>query len=165
LLANLVVNAKSNISDPLPTNVQVQGHLWGDNTSKFATGHSNHYTRVLAADTLWIEAQHENLTKSMVHFMSKTADARSLVIAGFHSGRTKVAHFFEVVPKFGLEIDTIFEIDMDGKRRHWDPQRPGTISDNKYWVVAALLKWSEDKLRRGSHEPVPCLMKQRVTTV
>jgi nicotinamide N-methyltransferase len=94
----------------------------------------------LAADTLWLEGQHVNLLKSMDHFLADNADARVLIIAGFHTGRPKVLAFFEIVPTIGFMVESIVEINALGGRRAWDPHREEDKTQVKRWVVAAVLK-------------------------
>lgn len=70
------------------------------------------------------------------------------VVAGFHTGRTIVAGFFETVVENGFEIERIFERDLvcqgvDGRegRREWDPVREGEGPENRRrWCVVAVLK-------------------------
>lgn len=88
--------------------------------------------------------EHENLARSMVHFLSDSPDARVFVIAGFHTGRAKVAPFFEeVVPEVGLEVEEIYEMDAEGKRRAWAKERDGgreDVGERKKWCVLARLR-------------------------
>lgn len=88
--------------------------------------------------------EHDNLAKSMLHFSADTPDARILCIAGFHTGRAKLAPFFEeVVPRHGLEIEDIYEMDADGRRRPWAKERDGgteNIGERKKWLVLARLR-------------------------
>ena len=70
------------------------------------------------------------------------------VVAGFHTGRAIVAGFFETAVNNGLEIERIYERDLnsgteDGKevRRDWVPEREGEGPENrKRWCVVALLR-------------------------
>jgi hypothetical protein len=88
--------------------------------------------------------EHESLAKSMLHFLAETPEARILCIAGFHTGRAKVAPFFEeVVPQQGLEVEEIYEMDADGKRRPWAKERDGgteNIGERKKWLVLARIR-------------------------
>lgn len=88
--------------------------------------------------------EHENLAESMLHFLSDVPDARILCIAGFHTGRAKVAPFFEeVVPQQGLEVEEVFEMDADGRRRPWSRERDGgteNIGERKKWLVLAQIR-------------------------
>jgi nicotinamide N-methyltransferase len=122
--------------------VTVEGHRWGDFATSFAAAHQGHYTRVLAADTLWLICEQDSLARSMTYFLSKDPSARILVIAGFHTGRAKMAAFFEkAVPENGLEMENIFEIDATGRQRIWHPQAPEeAIGERKKWLVVARLK-------------------------
>jgi hypothetical protein len=81
----------------------------------------------------------------MAYFLSEDAGARVLVIAGFHTGRSKVASFFDGIGRVGLEIDTIWETDSNGgERRAWDPNRVQGPGEDKRWLVVAALKRKGD---------------------
>jgi hypothetical protein len=88
--------------------------------------------------------EHESLAKSMLHFLADSPEARVLCIAGFHTGRAKLAPFFEeVVPQQGLAVDEIYEMNADGERRAWAKERDGgreDIGERKKWLVVARLK-------------------------
>lgn len=88
--------------------------------------------------------EHENLAKSMLHFLADTADACIYCIAGFHTGRAKVAPFFEeVVPAQGLRVEEIYEMDADGKRRPWAKERDGgqeDMGERKKWLIVSRLR-------------------------
>src|SRR5690606_9939142 len=105
---------KTNVSKNLPTDlksrVQIQGHQWGELDTPFAITNAHKFTRILAADCYWMPWEHENLARSMLHFLSHSPEARILCLAGFHTGRAKLSPFFEdVVPSSGLEIEEIFD--------------------------------------------------------
>jgi hypothetical protein len=140
LLDTLRQNAYKNIGKPLPAHIRVEPHLWGDFSTSFATDNARRYTRILAADTLWLTSQHMNLAMSMAHFLADDPRARVLLIAGFHTGRPKVAKFFDIIGDAGLEIDNIWEMDSKGERREWDPERPMGPGEGKKWLVIAALK-------------------------
>lgn len=144
ILEAIKTNVAKNVAESMRPRVAVQGHLWGDTTSEFAAAHAHKYTRVLAADCLWMLGEHENLAKSMLHFLADTPDARVLCIAGFHTGRAKVVPFFEeVAPQQGLEVEDIYEMDADGARRPWATERDGgreDIGERKKWLVVARLR-------------------------
>jgi nicotinamide N-methyltransferase len=126
----------------LKSKVTVEPHKWGDLSNPFAISKKDHYTRIIAADTLWMSMQHTNLAQSMLHFLSPDPEARILVIAGFHTGRARMAPFFdETVEEVGLVVEEIFEMDANGKRREWRPNEPEEmIGDRKKWLVVARLK-------------------------
>jgi hypothetical protein len=51
--------------------------------------------------------------------------------------------FVEMVPNSGLEIEEIFEMDAEGKRRAWAEQRDGgreDIGERKKWLAIARLR-------------------------
>jgi hypothetical protein len=144
ILKTIKTNVTKNVPAAIQQTVTVQGHLWGSTSTSFETEHAHSYTRILAADCLWMPWEHENLAKSMLHFLSDSPDARVLCIAGFHTGRAKVAPFFEeVVPQQGLAVEDIFEMKADGQRRPWAKERDGgreDIGERKKWLVVARLK-------------------------
>ncbi|KAF3040727.1 hypothetical protein E8E12_008036 [Didymella heteroderae] len=144
ILEAIKANVTRNVKQPLQSRVSVEGHLWGDISSDFSVANIHKYTRVLAADCLWMLGEHENLAKSMLHFLAETPDARVLCIAGFHTGRAKLVPFFEdVVPQEGLEVEEMYEMDADGVRRPWARERDGgreNIGERKKWLVIARLR-------------------------
>jgi nicotinamide N-methyltransferase len=144
ILDTLATNVSRNIPTDLKAHVTVEGHMWGDLTTPFAISHKEYYDRILAADTLWLPGQHLNLANSMLHFLSRDREARIFVIAGFHTGRAKMASFFdETVPEAGLEIEEIWEMDAEGRRRMWGGARDEVgekVGERKKWLVIARLR-------------------------
>ena len=144
LLANITRNVEKNVPESLRSCLSVQGHEWGTLDSTFSKANAGRFTRILAADCLWMPHEHHNLARSMLHFLSPSPDARVFVIAGFHTGRAKLAPFFEeVVGEEGLEIEDIYEMDADGKRRRWQVERDGGTEDHgerKKWLVVSRLR-------------------------
>ncbi|TLD36914.1 hypothetical protein E2P81_ATG02696 [Venturia nashicola] len=142
IIQTLTENVAKNVPTYLNPHVSVEPHKWGELDTPFALSHQSYYTRILAADTLWMSMQHTNLAKSMLHFLSQDQDARIFVIAGFHTGRARMAPFFEeTVEEEGLEIEDIFEMDANGIRREWKPAAPEEMSgERKKWLVIARLK-------------------------
>ena len=77
----------------------------------------------------------------MAHFLSREPHARVWVIAGFHTGRAKVAGFFEGLGVEGLEVEDLWERDVDGCEREWVTEREGEdVTGRKRWVVVAILR-------------------------
>jgi hypothetical protein len=78
----------------------------------------------------------------MQYFLAPAPSARILVIAGFHTGRAKLAAFFEnAVPNSALEVEEIFELDADGRRRVWQAHAAEeAVGERKKWLVVAKLK-------------------------
>lgn len=144
ILAAIKKNVANNVPAALQPNVTVEGHTWGSTGSPFECSHAHHYTRILAADCLWMPWEHENLAKSMLHFLADVPEARVLCIAGFHTGRAKIAPFFEeVIAQQGLQVEDIFEMDADGRRRPWAVERDGgteNIGERKKWLVLARIR-------------------------
>ncbi|KAJ4304806.1 hypothetical protein N0V90_000334 [Kalmusia sp. IMI 367209] len=144
ILETITANVSENLPLELRATTAVHGHQWGDFSSEFADAHAHRYTRILAADCLWMPYEHENLARSMLYFLSESPEARVYVIAGFHTGRAKLAPFFEeVVPEAGLEIEDIYEMNAEGKRRAWSKERDGgreDVGERKKWLVLARLR-------------------------
>ncbi|CAI6333227.1 unnamed protein product [Periconia digitata] len=143
ILSTLEANVKKNIPTSLQSKISVHGHQWGDLSSPFATANAGRFTRIFAADCLWMPHEHTSLARSMLHFLSDEPSSRVYVVAGFHTGRAKMAPFFDVVEEVGLEIEDIFEMDAEGRRRAWAKEREGgreDVTGRKKWLVVARLK-------------------------
>jgi hypothetical protein len=144
IIDTLKANVAKNVPETLRSHVTVEGHMWGSTVTPFETAHAHGYTRIVAADCLWMPGEHENLAKSMLHFLSDSPDARVLCIAGFHTGRAKVAPFFEeVIAEQGLAVEEVYEMKADGERRAWAKERDNgreDIGERKKWLVVARLK-------------------------
>ncbi|EAW11507.1 putative nicotinamide N-methyltransferase [Aspergillus clavatus NRRL 1] len=143
-------NMSHNIPKTISTDVSIEPHEWGVLDDPFALQNKGAFTRIIAADCYWMPSQHENLVRTMLWFLAP--GGRVWVVAGFHTGRTIVAGFFETAVKNGLEIERIHERDLnstteDGKevRREWMPVREGEAPENrKRWCVVALLKRAQE---------------------
>ncbi|KAI9720819.1 MAG: hypothetical protein M1812_002658 [Candelaria pacifica] len=141
ILSNISTNISKNIPSALQSHVSVQSHEWGSVTDLFSTGSRGAFTRILAADCLWMPWQHRNLVLSMLHFLSEDEHARVYVVAGFHTGRAKVAAFFDVVIEEGLVVEMVKERDAEGGEREWVKERGGEgITERKRWLVVAVLR-------------------------
>lgn len=79
----------------------------------------------------------------MLHFLTLDGNGRIFAIAGFHTGRAKLASFFDEALEGGLEIEKMYEENADGLRRPWLKERDGGFEDHnerKKWLVIAMLK-------------------------
>lgn len=122
---------------------RIEGHEWGNFETSFAIANKCHFSRVIAADCFWMIEQHVSLVKSMLHFLSLRPDATVFAIAGFHTGRAKLAAFFDVAIQEGLRIEEIYEENNEGQRRQWLSKRDGGLEDHterKKWLALARLK-------------------------
>ena len=130
-------------AESIYSSMTVHGHKWGDLTDPLSYSHTEYFTRIVAADCLWMVGEHENLVKSMLHFLSRDANAQVWVIAGFHTGRANLVSFFDTAVEQGLEISSIYERDVDGRERDWKRERDGgreDVTGRKRWLVIAILK-------------------------
>ncbi|EWC43440.1 hypothetical protein DRE_07581 [Drechslerella stenobrocha 248] len=143
ILANITANISLNetllSSSRAPS---VHGHTWGNLNDHVAQEYPAYFTRVIAADTLWMDWEHENLVSSIRHFL-KDSDptAQAVVVAGLHTGRRKVANFWEVAVSSGLSIESIKERDVDGVEREYLPDRGiEDATERKRWLIIGILK-------------------------
>lgn len=142
VLANIKRNAVKAIPASLRSNWSVQGHEWGV-FDQVALPQKHQFCRILAADCYWMPSEHLNLIRSMLHFLSLDTSARVFAVAGFHTGRAKLAAFFDCAVEEGLEIEEIYEEDDKGLKRDWAKERDGGREDHtvrKKWLVVARLK-------------------------
>jgi predicted nicotinamide N-methyase len=163
--------------------ISVFGYTWGTTTfynpatyGKPAHDQPVSFDRIILADCLWMPSQHVNLVKTILHYLETSrSDSCALVVAGFHTGRGIVRHFFQVATgeytdasgaeqgakntEEGRKISVdrtemvelekvqgrlraveMFEIDVDGRRRPWEPVREGESKHTaKRWCVVAVL--------------------------
>lgn len=140
ILDNLENNVERNVPAHLREHgkVIVQGHDWGALFSRFAVTYAQRFTRILCADCLWMDFAHRSLALSMLHFLSLTEDSRVWVLAGFHTGRIKVASFLDIAIQVGLEVENVWEQDADGNERDWDRAREDT--ERNRWMMICVLK-------------------------
>ncbi|KAM0237265.1 hypothetical protein ACHAPO_004611 [Fusarium lateritium] len=126
-----------------PSGVSVYGHSWGELDDPFSVTGEHAFDRIIAADCLWMPWQHNNLHRSISHFLKRTPEARCWVVAGFHTGRQKMSGFYDAVAlkEVGLEVERIWERDCNGEERPWDIKREDDITIRKRWLVVASLKW------------------------
>ncbi|KAL1837325.1 hypothetical protein VTJ49DRAFT_3984 [Mycothermus thermophilus] len=137
--------------------VRVVGHEWGklpadganmdedDEDTKFTLANRHAFDRVISCDCLWMPWQHENLRRSIAWFLRDDDEgkARAWVVAGFHTGREKMAPFFDAaeLAKVGLEVEYLWERDCDGKDREWVWDRGvEDVSVRKRWLAVGVLK-------------------------
>lgn len=143
VLDNIRENAKRAIPPTMAKPYRIEGYAWGDVNSEFAKHNAHSFDRIIAADCYWMPYQHENLAKSMLHMLSPSREARILAIAGFHTGRAKLAGFFDEAVSQGLVVEEIYEEDVQGVTREWMPERDGgreDVTGRKRWLVIAVLK-------------------------
>ena len=148
VLANIKKNVDKNVTNCTRSRTGkpycwVQGHEWGQlpEDDTFVQEHKGTFDIIIVADCLWMPWQHENLMKSINHFMKP--DGKAWVVAGFHTGRAKMANFFvaETLAKHNLKVDSITERDPDGIERAWVFDRGiEDVTVRKRWLVIAVLK-------------------------
>ncbi|KAG8534085.1 uncharacterized protein KY384_000928 [Bacidia gigantensis] len=143
ILETLKKNVRRNLKGNMLSRAVVRGHTWGETSDSFSANHCERFTRILCADCLWMDGEHENLIRSMLHFLSHDRNSRISIVAGFHTGRAKVAAFFDETLKAGLVTEKIWERDDEGQERAWNPIGDGSTEDvreRERWLVVAILK-------------------------
>ncbi|KAK5135454.1 hypothetical protein LTR08_005242 [Meristemomyces frigidus] len=143
VLANLRANAHNAVPNYLVSRYRVEAHEWGDVSSVLAVDFAHKSSRIIAADCYWMPDQHLCLVQSMRHFLTLGPEGRIFAISGFHTGRAKLAAFFDVAVEEGLDVEEIYEEDAEGNRRVWQKQRGGKGEDHterNKWLVIARLK-------------------------
>lgn len=143
VLANIRRNVEKNIPKDSMSGLKVEGHTWGVLDDEFSRTNAHHFSRVIAADCYWMPYEHQNLARSMLHFLSDNPDSCILAIGGFHTGRAKLAMFFDVAVEEGLQVDEIYEEDADGERREWVKEKDGgreNVTERKRWLTIAILR-------------------------
>lgn len=140
----VITNLKSNLTRCAPhADAVVEPHIWGELEDELARAGKGKFDRVVACDCLWMPWQHDNLRRSIAHFLANTLDARAWVIGGFHTGREKMRGFFDAgaLAAVGLEIESIWERDCDGIERRWVwDRRVEDITLRKRWLAVAILR-------------------------
>lgn len=142
VLSNIRRNTDKALPGEFQSRCSIQGHAWGEFDGA-ASKQMHCFTRILAADCYWMPSEHRNLVRSMLHFLTLDPAGRVLAVAGFHTGRAKLAAFLECAVEEGLEIEDIYEEDDEGFRREWAKERDGGREDHatrKKWLVVARLK-------------------------
>lgn len=143
MLQNIQRNVDSNIPEQQRQLVKVQGHEWGVFTTDFAHSNKGRFTRVLAADCYWMPDVHAQLVQSMLYFLADGEHAHILVVAGFHTCRENLCHFFDTAVEQGLVVREIYEEHAEGQRRPWarNVDYPGERdrTQRKKWLVVAVL--------------------------
>lgn len=141
LLSNISNNVRKNVHKSLQSRIRVEGHEWGVFEDEISRSAAHGFDYIIASDCLWMPWQHQNLAQSMLYFLSAAEEARVFVVAGFHTGRAKMAPFFVTAQEEGLALESIHEEDIEGNRRDWTTERAGEdVTNRRRWLVVAVLK-------------------------
>lgn len=119
--------------------VTTEAHKWREVEEDFAKSNAHKFTCVLATGCLWLPEQHENIARSMAHFLEKSEKAEVWVVSGFFLRRKKLAGFFDIARREGLDVREVFEQNAVGDRREWMVDRG--VDDGKDTVEHGWLWW------------------------
>ncbi|MCJ1440013.1 MAG: hypothetical protein MMC23_000495 [Stictis urceolatum] len=165
LMRSIEGNLRDNVPEGRMGRSRCAGHAWGEMEGAFAEGHRGYFSRIVAADTLWLPDVHLPLARSMAWFLKRGRGdgglgggqgvrvGRVWVVAGFHTGRERMRGFFDVIGKVRLKVLRRWEVDVDGAEREWaDIREEEGIGEGARWVVVAVLGWAdeEDETVKGS---------------
>ena len=141
VLKNIKRNINTNLSSERMNKPVVESHIWGAFDDALSRSQKHQYSRIIVADCLWMPEQHHNLATSIHYFLELNADACAFVVAGFHSGRERMAPFFRIIEQNYLRVDDIFEVDVEGETRTWQSDR-GTenVLERKRWLAVCVLR-------------------------
>ncbi|KFZ06388.1 hypothetical protein V501_07459 [Pseudogymnoascus sp. VKM F-4519 (FW-2642)] len=152
----VVANVRKNVEVNLPKEMRigregkpatclVEGHEWGNlsGDDSFVQGHKGSFDVILVADCLWMPSQHKELMKSIAWFLNP--GGKAWVVSGFHSGREKMAGFYNaaLLTEHGMEVESIVERDPEGREREWVTERKFegvTDTERKRWLVISVLR-------------------------
>ena len=138
LLAITRTNLSANTPPALQPRIAVEGHEWSQLDTEFARENAHAFSRVLVADTLWLDKQHAPLRASIAHFLADGGQA--WVVAGFHTGREKVTSFLRRAGDQGLAVERVWEVDVNGVLRPWREEREEGVAERKKWCMVTILK-------------------------
>lgn len=150
----VVANIKKNVDENLPEGMRiaregnpptclVEGHKWGElpKDDRFVQDHKGIFDVILVADCLWMPWQHSALMKSIAWFLSP--GGKAWVVSGFHTGRAKMAGFYdaELLAEHGMEVESIIERDSEGREMEWVTDRGfEDVTERKCWLVVSVLR-------------------------
>ncbi|CAZ79467.1 unnamed protein product [Tuber melanosporum] len=138
-LSNIQTNLEINLSRSQLARASVIGHEWGQTDDRLCTTRAGAFDKIIAADCLWMESRHDNLAKSVKTLLAR--DGELLAIAGFHTGRDKVAGFFDAAERAGLVRVKITEKDVEGAEREWVRDRGQEDPvERKRWLAIGVFR-------------------------
>lgn len=68
---------------------------------------SSSFGRILIADCMWDALSHAVLIESLTQLLSRSPDARVLVVSGLHTGREKIVSFIRRAARVGLVLQDV----------------------------------------------------------
>lgn len=149
ILENIRKNVETNVAFRQRTSlrrpadsVSVEAHKWGELEETFAKSNAHKFTRVLATGCLWLPEQHQNIARSMKYFLTGNEKAEVWAVSGFFLGRERLAEFFDISSREGLNVRDVFEQNAVGDRREWMADRgweDGKDIMEQGWLLVVVL--------------------------
>lgn len=98
---------------------------------------------IIGADVLWNSDLHIPMLAAIDRCLKKEVGAKTLLVAGLHTGRYTIQRFVERVgDTITLRVERIEEREVDGSTvREWEAQRQEheTEEERRHWVVCVWL--------------------------
>lgn len=109
ILAALRANVKRTLADHTEhAPIVVAAHTWGhrmDDISDLLSARAPVlFDAILLADCVWERFSHDALVKSITALLARTPSARVYMVAGLHTGRATLVHFFRRMLAAGLVL-------------------------------------------------------------
>jgi EEF1A N-terminal glycine/lysine methyltransferase len=123
----------TNSSARTTAKVSIRGYVWGESVMYSADTYgtpipestTERYDKIIMADCLWMQSQHENLVKTIYHFLDDSKEGScAIVVAGFHTGRRIVRDFFEIATGETEDHET-----EDHETQDHETQDAGVVDD------------------------------------
>ncbi|KAK0544298.1 hypothetical protein OC846_006128 [Tilletia horrida] len=151
LITTISSNVKAVCPGRSPSVIEAKGLTWNTrqhiDAALSKTQEAEGFSRVLAADTLWVSSAHVALLQTMRALLRKDAQSRILLLAGFHTGRPAISRFLQraagelsddddaikiqdpesdiLIPDWeDSQFGGIWERHIDGTVRPWQGVRP-----------------------------------------
>jgi EEF1A N-terminal glycine/lysine methyltransferase len=95
----------------------------------------------------WVTDRHAPLVNSLLLLLERSSSARVLIVAGLHTGRVVMSHFFHTAQLNHLVPDDegiVEQSVIDGSTRDWQEDRGvEDVVERKQWLIIVKLKWKD----------------------
>lgn len=117
--ASIIAALRGNVSRTLAQNeckkapIAVAPHTWGHamddvlDLLPYARGPTPKFDVILLADCVWERFSHTALVKSISVLLARSKTARVYMVAGLHTGRATLVHFFRTALHAGLRLEAV----------------------------------------------------------
>lgn len=155
-------NVKANLNEEEQSRVSISSLDWTDEVALQAMSarHPRGFTRILAADTLWMAHLNASQLKVMTSLLSPAAHSKIIIVAGLHTGRHVIRSFLDMALEAGLEIERAEELDrreegelgidwkaivLRGGGGGGCEVHEGIEAERRRWLAFIVLRWRSEK--------------------